>query len=168
MNRLIAFVLIGVLTILTMWPVGSFAAATTMVGVVDGEKLFDEYPAAQDASKKIADAQDSLRKTIEDSEKIFSDLEKENKPESEKLIKQRELQAKIDTKAKETRDMIESVSVKLEEEILAAIKQIASKKGFDVVFDRRAVLVGGTDVTDEVSKELKNIKTNTTPKALKD
>ena len=165
MKKLIAVVLIGIITLL---PVGSFAATNTMVGVVDGEKLFDEYPAAQDASKKIADAQDSLRNIIEESEKIFSDLEKENKPESEKLIKQRELQAKIDAKAKETRDMIEGVSVKLEEEILAAIKQIAGKKGFDVVFDRRAVLVGGADITEEVSSELKKAKNTTTPKALKD
>lgn len=153
MSRFIAFLMF---IILLFWPSYSFGAVK--VGIVDGEKLFDEYPAAQDASKKISDAQDNLRNIIEESEKTFSDLEKENKSESEKLVRQRELQAKIDLKAKETKDMIESVSVKLEEEILSAIKQIASKKGFDVIFDKRAVLVGGTDITEEVSKELKKQK----------
>lgn len=135
------------------WPTGTYA--DTRIGIVDGEKLFDEYPSAQEASKKIADAQEELRKEIDETEKVYSEFEKQKKSEAEKLTKQRELQTKIDSKAQETRKMIESLSSKIEDEILQAIRKVSGERGIDVVFDKRAVLVGGTDITQAVSEHLK-------------
>lgn len=143
-------------TTLIFWPVSALAAIK--IGIVDGEKLFDEYPQAQDASKKIADAQDKLRDIITNSEKKFSELEKEGKSESEKLTKQRELQTQIDTEATKTRELIESISASLEDDILESIKEIATKKGIEVVLDKRAVLIGGTDITDDVAQVLQKKK----------
>lgn len=151
MYRILLFV---ILLSLVAWP----ASAASKIGIVDGEKLFDGYPQAQDASKKIAEAQDKLRDTITESEKRFSEFEKEKKSESEQLVKQRELQAQIDAEAAKTRELIESISEKLEIDILDSIKKIAQKKGIDVVFDKRAVLVGGEDITEEVAKILQSKK----------
>ena len=133
----------------------SYAEMGSKVGVVDGEKLFDEYPSAQEASKKIANAQDELRNAISETEKIYTEFEKQKKSEAEKLTKQKELQVKIDAKAQDTKKMIESLSSRIEDEILQAIKRTASEKGLDVVFDKRAVLTGGTDITQAVSEQLK-------------
>ena len=57
---------------LTVWP--SYAQNNLKIGVVDGEKIFDEYPGVQDAQKKISDAQDGLKNAINDSEKIYSEF----------------------------------------------------------------------------------------------
>ena len=140
---------------ISFWPVNSFAQGNTKFGVVDGEKLFDEYPAAQDATKKISDAQDDLREAITESEKIYGEFEKQKKSEAEKLTKQKELQAKIDLKAKDTKKMIENLSSKIEQDILQSIKAVAGEKGLDVVFDKRAVLYGGTDLTQPVLELLR-------------
>ena len=140
---------------ISFWPVCSYAEGASKIGVVDGEKLFDEYPNAQEATKKIADAQDELKEAITESEKIYSEFEKQKKSEAEKLTKQKELQAKIDLKAKDTKKMIEGLSSKIEQDILQSIKVIAGEKGLDVVFDKRAVLHGGTDVTQPVLELLK-------------
>ncbi len=137
------------------WPVGSYAQANSKIGVVDGEKLFDEYPNAQEATKKIADAQDELKESITESEKIYGEFEKQKKSEAEKLTKQKELQAKIDLKAKETKKMIENLSSKIEQDILQSIKTVAGEKALDIVFDKRAVLHGGVDVTQPVLELLK-------------
>ena len=67
MNRLI-YVLF--LSLILVWPA---CAQSSKLGFVDGDKLFDEYPAAQDASKKISDAQDALKKEIAESERIFTE-----------------------------------------------------------------------------------------------
>ena len=150
-NKVKGLILILVLSLFSVGP--SFAESK--VGVVDGEKLFDEYPAAQNASKQIADAQESLRTAIEDSEKVFEEFSKQKKSEAEKLTKQKELQAKIDEKAKSTREMIEGLSKKLETDILSAISKVSTQKGLDVVLDKRAVLTGGVDITAEVSSLLK-------------
>lgn len=141
--------------LISLFMVGPVNAQVGKIGVVDGEKLFDEYPGAQDASKKIADIQESLRKEIADSEKIYTEFEKQKKSEAEKATKQKELQAKIDTKASEAKKTIESLSVKIEDDILASIKKIAAEKGLEVVLDKRAVLVGAVDITDAVAVELK-------------
>ena len=150
MKRLI---LLTFLSFLVFWP--GYAISASKVGIVDGEKLFDEYQGAQDATKKISDAQDDLRNAITESEKVYTEFEKSQKSETEKLSKQKELQAKIDLKAKETKKVIESLSIKLEDDILQAIKQISSEKGLDVVFDKRAVLFGGVDITETVTEALK-------------
>ena len=137
------------------WPVSSYAEGSSKIGVVDGEKLFDEYPNAQEATKKIADAQDDLKEAITESEKIYTEFEKQKKSEAEKLTKQKDLQAKIDLKAKDTKKMIENLSSKIEQDILQSIKIVAGEKGLDVVFDKRAVLHGGVDVTQPVLDILK-------------
>ena len=128
---------------------------SSKIGVVDGEKLFDEYPGAQEATKKISNAQDELKQEIAESEKIYTEFEKQKKSEAEKLTKQKELQAKIDSKAQSTRKMIEALSAKIEDEILVTIKQIANDRGLDVVFDKKAVLFGGSDITGGVLEKLK-------------
>ena len=125
------------------------------VGIVDGEKIFDEYSFAQEATKKITSAQDELKQQIEESEKTYSEFAKQKKSEAEKLIKQKELQSEIDSKAQNTRKMIESLSSKIENDLLQAIRTIAAEKGLDVIFDKRAVLFGGVDVTQAVTSELK-------------
>ena len=140
------------LVMLFAWP--SYAE-NAKVGIVDGEKLFDSYSFAQEATKKIADAQDELRNAIADSEKAYSDFEKQKKSEAEKLTKKKELQNKIDIKAQETRKMIETISTKIEDDIVQAIKKVSQEKGIEVVFDKRAVLFGGSDITDAVSETLK-------------
>ena len=137
----------------SFWP--SYAETSLKIGVVDGEILFDEYPGVQDTQKKISDAQDALRDAIDESEKVYTEFEKQNKSEAEKLTKKKELQTKIDVKAQDTKKLIESISVKIEDDILQAIKKVALEKGLDVVFDKRAVLTGGTDVTSDVTKHLK-------------
>ena len=147
------------LTVFTFWPVCAETinkeTKAVRVGIVDGEKVFDEYSFAQEATKKITDAQDQLKQQIEESEKTYTEFAKQKKSEAEKLTKQKELQADIDAKAQSTRKMIESLSSKIESEILQAIKTISTEKGLDVIFDKRAVLFGGTDVTQSVVNELK-------------
>lgn len=147
------FIILLIFVVCSIWP--GYAESPSRFGLVDGEKLFDEYPSAQDASKKIADAQDELKKEITESEKVYSEFEKQKKSEAEKLIKQRELQTKIDAKAQETRKLIEALSAKIEDDILLGIKKISSEKGLDVVFDKRAVLLGGVDITQVVIDHLK-------------
>ncbi|GEM_PF-3221546 len=150
MQSLLVMVL---LVFISFWP--AYGQTSSKIGIVDGEKLFDLYPGVQDAQKKIADAQDDLKNAIEESEKVFTEFEKQKKSEAEKLTKKRELQEKIDLKADDTRKMVESISVKIEKDITDAIKKVALEKGLEVVFDRRAVLVGGSDVTDAVAEILK-------------
>ncbi|MBI2995942.1 MAG: OmpH family outer membrane protein [Candidatus Melainabacteria bacterium] len=152
MNRILSLL---VLITFISWPSYGLAQSSSKIGVVDGERLFDEFPSAQDATKKIADAQDELKDTISETEKIYSEFEKQKKSDSEKLTKKKELQAKIDLKAQETKKMIETLSTQIENDILQAIKKIAGEKGLDVILDKRAVLVGGTDITDSVSLQLK-------------
>ena len=153
MHRIIILLL---LLAFSTWPAYCETEGKNLkIGVVDSEKLFDQYPGAQEATKKITDAQETLRKELADSEKIYAEFEKQKKSEAEKLTKQKELQAKIDAKAQETKKMIETLSSKIEDDILQSIKKVAAEKWIEIVFDKRAVLYGGSDITDTVSDYLK-------------
>lgn len=145
--------LLALLFVICLWP--GQALAETKIGLVDGDQLFDDYQNAQNATQKISNLQDELRDLITDSEKVYSEFEKQKKSEAEKLTKQKELQSRIDLKAKETKKAVEALSKGVEQEILQAIKSVALKKGLEAVIDKRAVLYGGTDVTSSVLEELK-------------
>ncbi|MBI3590481.1 MAG: OmpH family outer membrane protein [Candidatus Melainabacteria bacterium] len=146
-------IIVLILLVFSFWP--ALAQNASKIGVVDGEKVFDLYPGVEQAQKKISDAQDDLRNAITESENVYTEFEKQKKSEAEKLTKKKELQAKIDAKAQETKKLIESISLKIEDDIVQAIKKVAGEKGLEIVFDKRAVLNGGTDVTDAVSEQLK-------------
>ena len=130
--------LLALLFVICLWP--GQALAEMKIGLVDGDKLFDDYQSAQNATQKISDLQDELRDLITESEKVYSEFEKQKKSEAEKLTKQKELQSKIDLKAKETKKAVEILSKGVEQEILQAIKSVALKKGLETVIDKRAVL----------------------------
>ena len=45
---------------------------------------------------------------------------------------------------------------RLKKELDAAVQRVAAKKKLDVVFDKQAILHGGTDITGDVLQELNN------------
>ena len=72
-----SLLVVVLLVFISFWP--AYGQTSSKIGIVDGEKLFDLYPGVQDAQKKIADAQDDLKNAIEESEKVFTEFEKQKK-----------------------------------------------------------------------------------------
>lgn len=116
------------------------AAPSTTIGVVDMSKVFtadspdivNSQKAMQDASKATQDSfnEKSANLTDEEKSKMFADMQQELSAKQEEI--QKGLKDKVDV----------------------SVKSVADAKGLTLVVDKRVVLYGGSDITDEVAKKL--------------
>ncbi len=110
------------------------------VGVVDQDRVWTE-------SEKSQSYQQELNKKI----KSIQDQYKDNPQE---LSEEEEIE-----KHQETYEQINRLKIELEEkfnkEIRDVVSKIAVEKELDVILNKEEVRYGGTDITDEVIKNLK-------------
>lgn len=116
------------------------AAPSSNIGVVDTSKLIT--PDNKDAQE----AQKQLQQIAEDSQKQFEEQSANMTDEQ----KQELYQKMRDEVSKKQEDIYKGIKDKVD----TAISNVANTKGLTLVVDKRAVLYGGTDITDQVAKQL--------------
>ncbi len=116
------------------------AAPSSNIGVVDMSKVIT--PDNQDA----AEAQKQLQQAGEDMQKQFEE-QSANMTDEQKQELFQKMQGDM---AKKQEEIYKGVKDKVD----TAIGNVANTKGLSLVVDKRVVLYGGTDITDQVTKEL--------------
>lgn len=120
------------------------AAAESNIGVVDTSKLLtDDSPLVANAEKEFSDYQAQLKTQFEQ--------ETANMDDQAKQQKSLEYKQKMEAKQQE-------LQKGLQDKIAEAAKSVGDAKGLTVVLDKRAVLYGGVDVTEQVTKKLSDAK----------
>lgn len=123
--------------------IASAASSESAIGVVNYQVLVSQSP-------RLEQVREDMQKAITDTRMEF-DSKSKNMNDEEKERYYQQLQERLGNKEKELMDPVL-------EEINAAIKKIADKKGLKVVVDKSTVVYGGTDITDEVAKALQTAK----------
>lgn len=120
------------------------AAPTSNIGVVDTSKIITpDNQDAVDAQKQWQQAGQDMQKQFEEQSASMNDEQKQ-----QLFTKmQNELSQKQETIFKGVKDKVD-----------AAISSVANTKGLSLVVDKRVVLYGGTDITDQVTKQLSDSK----------
>jgi outer membrane protein len=116
------------------------AAPSSNIGKVDYNRLVNEHP-------QMANFRATMQKEVEQAQKDFNtksanmnDKEKQdyyNQIQERLIVKENQLQAPILTSIDDEK------------------KKVADAKGVNVVFDSRSIVYGGTDLTDDVLKNMK-------------
>ena len=109
------------------------------MGVVNYQVLVSQSP-------KLEEVRTGMQNAINETRAEF-DSKSKNMNDEEKARYYQQLQERLGQKEKEFMDPVL-------EEINAAIKKVADKKGLKVVVDKSTVVYGGTDITEEVAKAL--------------
>ncbi|HIU64131.1 MAG TPA: OmpH family outer membrane protein [Candidatus Avacidaminococcus intestinavium] len=115
------------------------AAPKSDIGIIDTQQVLQAHPDMEGARQKM---QLEEQRAQQDFETNAKDLANEAK---EQYIQN--LQQKL---AKLQQEMMEPIGKKID----AAIKKVAESKGLSVVLDRSGVVRGGTDITQDVIKEI--------------
>ena len=110
------------------------------IAYVDIQKIFELHPDKAEAEKELNKAAQMMQSELE--EKV-SDLSQE---EQQELLS--EYQSEL---SKKEQQLIQDVL----EEIENAIKKVAEKKNVKLVLDKRNVIYGGYDMTEEVINYIK-------------
>lgn len=116
------------------------AAPSSNIGVVDTSKIIT--PDNQDA----VNAQKQWQQAGEDMQKQFEEQSASMNDEQKQQLftkMQNELTQKHEEIFKGVKDKVDN-----------AISSVAGTKGLSLVVDKRVVLYGGTDITDQVTKQL--------------
>ena len=111
------------------------------IAYVDIQKIFELHPDKAEAEKELNKAAQMMQSELE--EKV-SDLSQE---EQQELLS--EYQSEL---SKKEQQLIQDVL----EEIENAIKKVAKKKNVKLVLDKRNVIYGGYDITEEVINYIKD------------
>lgn len=140
MEKSTSWIIVGVIVAALIGGVGGFFVARLtsqpmQVGYIDIEKIAEDFPAYQDATKMLRGEQMDLELEFQEKSKNLSDEEKQ------KLGI--ELQEQLAKKDKE-------LSQRVETEIRTAVKKVAQEKKLTVVSAKNALYFGGVDITDQV------------------
>ncbi len=131
----------------------SFALASAnaeVIGVVDFDKVVDNYTKVKTVSDEISDKYAEIQRYSLDKEreykKLSTPIERKNFEESTA----RELSKKQDAYLR----LKEKKEAEIDAAIKNAIKQVAISNKIDTVVEKTVVFFGGVDITDKVVKAL--------------
>lgn len=138
---LIALVFVGSVVALALTQSGSgiASAASSSVGVVDYNQIMSQHPQVQAASNEMQTAVQEAQKEFESKSANMNDQEKRDYYTQT----QQRLQQK-------NQELMEPITKSVEE----SVKKVAEQKGLSVVLEKGAVVYGGTDITQDVIKQV--------------
>lgn len=149
--------------------VGNTAPAVTAgkTAVVDLKKVFDALRETQDAKKKLEGDVDKEKQKLKNMQDDIQNL-MEDYRQSKALwapAKVQEKEQALVRKQQELSKALKEAEVKLQgreqemtsgilDKILLAVKQVYDEGGYACVYDRKALLFGGEDVTGKVVEKM--------------
>ena len=128
------------------------AANAEVVGVVDFDKIVDNYTRVKTVSNEISDKFAEIQRYTLDKEreykKLSTPLERKNFEEAtaRELSKKQEAYLKLKEKKE----------AEIDSAIKNAVKQVAIDSKVTTVVEKSVVFYGGVDLTDKVVKQLNN------------
>lgn len=125
---------------------GTAAMAADSVGVIDITQVWDKYEKSVKIDK-AADAKDvELEKFLLEKKRLITEGTSpvERKNLEDKYSK--EFQCKVE----ETKKWYVQEQQQLEANIMTAVKDVATQKNLSAVFNKKMVILGGVDITNDV------------------
>jgi outer membrane protein len=135
-----AFFLLGIVGIALSQSGKTYAAPTSNIGVVNFQMLVSQHPDA-------AAAQEAMKAEVAQAQKDFDAKSATMTNDKDKQEYFMQLQQRLNAKNQELLGAIN-------DKVTVAVKGVADAKGLAVVVDKGAVIYGGQDITDEVTKKI--------------
>ena len=134
----------------------SFAAASfgENIGYIDVAKVFKQYKETAKAEEQLKKLKDEFDKQKNDMQAQLDNAEKSGTSKEALVAMAKDLDTKLDPKRQEILKLNDQLTTKLQSDILASVKKVAKKVGIDMVLDKAALIIGGTDLTDMVISDL--------------
>ena len=128
------------------------AANAEVIGVVDFDKVVDNYTRVQAVSDEISDKYAEIQRYSFDKEREYKKLSTplERKNFEEATAKELSIKQDAYLKLKQRKEAEIDASIK------NAIKQVAIANKIDTVVEKTVIFFGGVDITDKVVKQLNN------------
>lgn len=130
------------------------AAAPGALGFVDTQKVFQSYKGAQSAQDRFRKEAQDYQEELVGAQRKLEEARKAGKSSDEVAKMQKKFEDELKPKKAKVEALDRELSGKIKKQIEAAIAQVAKAKAVPTVVDKAVVLYGGTDLTDDVLKQL--------------
>lgn len=119
-------------------------------GVIDLNKIIENYTEAQEIAADLKVKESELQKFVVEAQEKIKDAKSpvEKKNLEEKLGEQFNIKRKAFARQQSEKWQ------EIETKIFEKIEQLSKEKNFELVLNKQAVIIGGNDITDEVIKQL--------------
>ena len=131
-----------------------YSANAATIGYIDSQKVISSY-------EKTKKAQEQFKKKEQFFQDEVAKRQKQVEKEKNKNISDGDLRRLAEKFNKELEpqrnDMIESqkkMMQEIQDDLVKATEATAKRMGIEVVMDKQLIITGGTDITDEVIKQL--------------
>lgn len=150
--KLLVFTLIACFSIVNT----SYAVeASLKVATVNSNQILQQYPEAQKLLQDLATAEKTLNKKVITKRQELEKAKKQNKTETELQMLAEQMRLEIEPEAKKLEEQSAKRSLAIEDKVNKTIESVAKQGKYDFVLVQEAVLYGGTDITNDVLKQLK-------------
>jgi outer membrane protein len=129
------------------------AAYAAGIGVVDLQEL-EKSPIAQKAMAKMNEVRSKYQREMQTRSAKMEEAQKKNLPQAELVRLNQQFQKELQEMQVKGEQELNTARTALYSDIEKAAKTVAAEKKLDTVFNKQALLFGGTDITTEVEKEL--------------
>ena len=127
-------------------------------GYVDTSEVLQTYNKAIAAQSDLAQKQQDIQEFFTMKQKEYESLIKPDSTEDEIILIKKKLENEVEPKKQELMELNKKLSLEIENDIIIATEAIAKQLRLDVVIDKKAILVGGMDITGFVIGRLNNTK----------
>lgn len=121
-------------------------AFAEQIGVVDLDKVVNNYTKAQDVSADLKVKEAELQKFLADAQKQLKD--------TASPVEKKNLEDKLTQQFKAKSDEFKDAQIKqwkqIEDSIFSAIETVSKTNKLDIILVKSSVLLGGSDVTDQI------------------
>lgn len=161
LSHFTSFVAASVLFSISLSP--SFAAGPVQVkiGYFNLALVKVAYPDAAGSENLRIQAENQLRRDVEEGNQSLQKMQEEKKPKEEVEKKAQQLQTEINAKQKALIELVQRQQQFANNQIASAVAAVAKEKGLDLVVDGAGVFAGGDkvlgngeDITDAIVKKL--------------
>ena len=130
------------------------AKAAVSIGYIEVQKVFKEYKETSKAQEQLSKEEESFKKEFEESQKKIEEARNKGKSEEEVKKLTEELEGKLAPKREKLLKVNETLTLKLQRDIIKAVEEVAKTLGIEVVVDKQVIITGGTDLTEMVINKL--------------
>lgn len=139
----------------------SASSVSVKIGYFNLALVKASYPEAAGSESLRVQAENQLRRDVEEGNKQLQKLQEEKKPKEELEKKAQQLQTEINAKQRALIELVQTQQQLANQQIATAVATVAKEKGLDLVVDGAGVFSGGDkivtsgeDITDAIVKKL--------------
>ena len=161
LTKSLAFSVLFSLAAAPSFAAGSASSISVKIGYINLALVKASYPESAGSEALRVQAENQLRRDVEEGNKKLTKAQEEKKPKEEIEKKAQQLQTEINAKQRALIELVQTQQQIANQQIATAVAKVAKDKGLDMVVDGAGVFWGGDkivssgeDITDACVKLL--------------